>query len=127
MADEGMYVANRNVLVETKYGHMIRFEKDVPLYVPPIAREAALAVGVLPVNGELPVVEESEKPVEPIGPARVRAVKAAVQKIVERNDTDDFTGGGIPKEAAVLKAAGFRVARREINEAYKKLMAERQE
>ena len=122
--DSGMYVANRNVTVTSEYGYCIRFKKGEPVYVPPLAREEVLAFGILPVDGEIPIVEEKEKPPEPIGPARVRAIKEAVQKIRERNDVGDFTAGGVPKEAAVIKEAGFKVARKEINTVYSELVAE---
>ena len=124
MADEGMYVANRNVTVTSDYGYCIQFMKDTPVYVPPLAREEVLAVGAIPVNGEIPVMEEEEKPPEPIGPARVRAIKDAITLIRARNNVDDFTAGGVPKEKAVQKEAGFKVSRKEINSAYSEIVAE---
>jgi hypothetical protein len=124
MADnEGMYVANRNVTVNTDYGYTIVFKKDEPVYVPPMAREDAVAQGVLPVNGVMPMHEEPEPKVEPIGPARNRAILEAVKVIVDRNSNDEFTAGGVPKEAVVQKEAGFRVHRREINAAFIELTA----
>jgi len=129
MADEdkGMYVSNRDVTVMTDYGHCIGFKKNVPQYVPAMAREDAISHGVLPVNGELPTIDKDEKPPEPIGPQRKRVLKEAVQVLMKRNDIGDFTAGGVPKEAAVQEEVGFRVARREINEAFKDVKADKQE
>jgi len=123
MADaKGMFVSNRNVTVDTDYGYTIRFKKDDPVYVPPLAREAVVALGVMPIDGELPEIEEHLKPAEPIGPERKRLIEAAVKAMREKNDVNDFTAGGIPKESAMQRDLGFRVARREINEAHKTIV-----
>lgn len=125
--DQGMYVSNRDVTVMTDYGYCIRFKKGEPQYVPPLAREDAIAHGVLPVDGELPTIKEDERPVEPIGPQRKRVLRTAIETLISKNDINDFTAGGIPKEASVQKEVGFRVARREINEAFKEVKAAKQE
>ena len=128
MADnDGMYVANRDVMVPTDYGYMIGFKKDVPMYVPPLAREACLAKGIMPVDGEIPIVKEEEKPQEPIGPERKRQIKAGIKVLMEKNDTNDFTAGGVPKEAALRRDLGFRMNRREISDAFKEVRVELQE
>ena len=127
MADQGMYVANRDVIVPTDYGHMLSFKKGKAVYVPPLVREEVLKYGVLPVEGEIPVPEEVEQPPEPIGEERNRRIREAIKIVVERNDSGDFTAGGVPKEAVIIKEAGFRVARREINAQYLEMNAQAQE
>jgi hypothetical protein len=119
MVDDGMFVSNRNVKVDTDYGYTIRFMKGEPTYVPPLARESVVALGVMPVNGELPELEDEQKPAEPIGPERKRRIMEAVEAMRKRNNVDDFTAGGVPKESSMQRDLGFRVARREINEAHK--------
>lgn len=125
MADEqqvGMYVANRRVSVSTNMGYSIRFEKGEPRFVPPMAREEMLQHGILPVNGDLPIKEKAERVQDPMGAERKELIAEAVREVREKNDSGEFTAGGVPKEDAVAKVAGFKVARREINEAFTKLL-----
>lgn len=118
--ESGMYVANRNVRVATSYGFVIAFKKDEPKFIPPLVREEMLQYGILPVNGDLPTKEAEQPEREPIGEERSKKIYDAVVKIAERNDPDEFTAGGIPKEDAVFREGGFRVNRREIREAFTK-------
>jgi hypothetical protein len=123
MADnavQGMFVANRSVTIETSKGYVYKFKKDVPMYVAPLVREEMLKYGVLPVEGELPVTTEAEKPAEPIGQARLEAIDLAIRAVCAKNDPKDFTGAGVPREDAMVREAGFRMARREINKAFLK-------
>lgn len=118
--ENGMYVANRNVRVATSKGYIITFKKDEPKFIPPLIREEMLQYGILPVSGELPTQEAEVQMREPIGEERNRRIYEAVVQIVGRNNPDEFTAGGIPKEDAVFQEGGFRVSRREIREAFSK-------
>lgn len=120
MAEHGMYVANRDVVIETNKGYSFRFKKDVPLYVPPLVREEVLQYGILPVDGELPIVEEVEKPAEPMGAERNALILEGVSRIIRRREPKDFTAGGVPREDVFEREMGFNAARRELNAAFKK-------
>lgn len=127
MADQhGFYVANRDFTAYTNKGFVIHFKKDEPKYVPPLVREEMLAHGVLPVDGDLPIREEEEKTAEPLGEDRLNKIYEGVLKVIETNEPKDFTAGGVPREDAFNRVAGFPAARREINAAYKKYLASQQ-
>lgn len=89
------------------FGHVIKFVKDEPVYVPPLLRNAAIELGAEPDEA----MEASATSAE--------AGKSAAQleselfdvfnALVLKNDPKDFTAGGTPKVAAVVKALGYDV------------------
>lgn len=110
-------VLNRNLVLASLYGHAVRFEKDKPVFVPPIMHAECMAIGAVFADGKAAVVEEAALPSEILDPIeRAEALLKIVTSIVERNSVDDFTAGGIPKSAVVSKTFGFEVTTREVRQ-----------
>jgi hypothetical protein len=100
-------ICNRNCYLRTTFGSL-EFEKDVSRLVAPQMVEAALAIGILPVDQEQVLFEEDPDDPEPLDPgSRNAAITRAINTIIERNDPDDFTTGDAPKTKAVAKEAGL--------------------
>ena len=51
-------------------------------------------------------------------------ITKAIKALLQRNDADDFTSDGIPKVAAVNKAAGFTATKGDIHAAWNALNEE---
>ena len=114
------FVLNRNYTLATIKGHVIRFEKGLPTYVPPIIVAEAVAIGAVAVDGEVPDVLGPEAVVvsAPVGDERKAKLFEAFKALVARNGRNDFTGAGVPSQKAVDKLIGFETDTREILEAW---------
>lgn len=116
------FVSNRDVVVRS-HGHAIGFEKGVPTDAPYIMREVLLEKGIIPVEDDGspidPVAHDIGKPVEiklpPEDPkVRTEAIVQAMDAIVARNSSQDFTAGGVPRADSVSSAVGFKVTLAEL-------------
>lgn len=109
-------VLNRNFTLNTLKGHSVKFEKDVPIYVPRAIWPEAFSVGaVLSDGGSInPVVEvDVDKP--PNDPVeRNPLILAAIEKLVKDGEREDFTAAGSPTVDAVTRTLGFKVQAKEI-------------
>lgn len=111
-------VLNRTTVLSSTLGHMINFEKDVPINIPQILVSAAAQMGAVPTDDAIDPfkVEEEEKVPQPVDPGtRLLDIRAVVDAIVEKNDINEFTANGTPKVAAVSARTGYKVDRTEIN------------
>lgn len=106
-----MMVLNRTYVLVSKSGHAIGFEKDKPINVPPSVYHEAVAIGAVNANGDSPDVLPPEvKKVEVVDPiARTKALEAAFDLLLERDQRGDFTGAGAPTKEAVMRITDFRV------------------
>lgn len=94
-----MKFSSTRKLVLAAFGHVITFEKNDTQFVPRALHQLALEQGLDPVpEGD---EDTPERVVAPDDSARVEAIKTAMQLIAERNRSDDFTAGGIPKIKAI--------------------------
>lgn len=95
------FVLNRTYVLAGK-GHMIRFEKGTPTWVPPELARAAVGIGAEPV-GEKVEVLDPEKVEEPelTGEDREALIFAAFDELVARNEPTTFDGAGKPMVDAV--------------------------
>lgn len=109
-------ILNRNYTLSTTLGHSVRFVRGEPTYVPPAVRHLAIGVGAVPADGSDPNVlpEEQTETVQLSPEERVGAIRAAIERIVARNERLDFTAAGIPTVAAVSDMLGWKVNAREI-------------
>lgn len=112
---------NRDKTVRSTLGHMITFEKDKPIPVPQVMVRACAEIGAERVDGEDAFKEEEQKkPSQPIDPGeRLEDIGAAIEEIVERNDSSDFTAAGIPNVKIVSNTVGYKVDRTEVLAAWK--------
>lgn len=104
------FVANRNVTLRSKSGHIIRFERGVPKEVPPAVRREAMAIGVVPVEGSLDVEAQDTAAIngQPNSLAftipqdlRDSLIFAAMDELRSENDNARFDAAGRPKVDAV--------------------------
>jgi hypothetical protein len=118
-----MMKLHRRYRLATTKGHAVQFEPDVPVYVPPAIVSDAVAIGAVPVDGEVDVTPQ-DPPKRNAGPAdaadRERALIDVFARLVAANERRAFTAGGVPTAAAVEDLTGFEVSRREINDAWTK-------
>lgn len=111
------YVLNRTYTLRTIDG-VISFVKGEPSWVPPHMERQAASIGAMPVAGEgVDLIDkESEKVIAPSGDERTGQLFAAFDLLVEKNDSKEFTGQGVPTIKAVEKLVGFDVDRTEVIE-----------
>lgn len=114
-----VYTLNRNHVLRTTSG-VISFYKGEKTFVPKHMEREALAIGAEIVDGEAPDPLGPEKvlPAIPAGEDRREQIIAAIEMLVERNDSSDFTGSGSPSVKAVARLLGFDVERSELADAW---------
>jgi hypothetical protein len=112
---------NRNKTVASTLGHMITFYKNVPMEVPSVMVRSCAEIGAERVDGKDAIVEETKVAVhQPIDPGeRLDAVGIAIQEIVDRNDSQEFTAAGMPHVKVVSRIVGYRVDKTEVTAAWK--------
>jgi hypothetical protein len=109
----------RKFRLATVKGHSVSFEPDTPVFVPSVIVAEAIAIGAeIADDAEKPDLTPPAPPAPNSGPAEAAAREAdilgAVNLLVQRNDRDDFTGGGLPKLAAVVELLGYKTDRKEL-------------
>jgi hypothetical protein len=107
------FILNRNFNLLGK-GYNIRFEKGQPTYVPPeMAREAA-GIGAEAIGEKVDALEPEEVPEEQLtADDKQKLFFAAFDKLIERNERDDFDGSGKPSVAALKTELPFRFDKKE--------------
>lgn len=108
------FVLNRTYVLDCP-GHKVRFEKGIPTYVPPAMIKAAVAIGAECVEGPQDVLGEEEPEVVPLTPEEKAALMfAAFEKLIQRNERDDFGGDGRPSMDALKKLIEFSFTKKEV-------------
>lgn len=120
------FVLQRNRTVATLRGHVIEFKKGEPTYVPPDCYNEVIAVGAVP-EEELaePEAPAGGEPTDPV--ARRSALFDAFDAIVLRNNSSDFTAGGVPGAKAVTAVLGWSPDNKERTDAWNKYREEKGE
>ena len=114
-----MMICPRDFTLRTRLGHTISFIAGEPTAVPESAYAEALSKNIVPAKRP-----DSDTPAfgmlqaEVTGTLRDAMIYGAIHEIVHRNQTDEFSGGGVPKAAAVSAAAGVSVSSSEANRYY---------
>lgn len=119
MAEPRKMTLNRNHVLTSLLGHSIRFEKGVPVDVPPVLYAEVLAIGGEFADGEglaAPVTIGTVEPVDPV--ERAAVIFQACLAIAEKNDNRDFTASGAPKPDAVSAAVSFKVSAKDVAKAW---------
>lgn len=118
------YTLHRDYTHRSTLG-VISFEEGVPTHVPPHMEKEIVAIGGVRADGDNPdILEQTPKlPDAPLGDDREAEIKAAFDLLIERNDSNDFTGQGVPSVKAVEKIVGFDVDRKELVELWAAIKA----
>lgn len=121
------FVLNRNYVHSSKLGHVIAFEKNVPVYVPPECHKEVAMIGAVPDDGsEVNILGDEITPVEELPTDERNALLvAAFKTLEERNGRGDFTGQGVPSVAALKKIVPFEVDRKEVESLWTAYRAEK--
>lgn len=118
--NKNMFVLNRDYILATKQGYIVKFTKDEPTYVPPSIQQQAAYIGAVRADGESLDIQESETIAEPATPAeRNPLIIAAIEELVAKNDADDFTAAGAPSIKAVSKITSFKISSKELQACWK--------
>lgn len=109
------YILNRNFTLSNTKG-TITFEKGVPTNVPPYMVMDVVGIGAEAADGDTPslVPVDAKQPDKPEGDERKGQMFVAFEMLVERNESKDFTGSGVPTVKAVEAILGFDVERSEV-------------
>lgn len=110
-------VLNRNHILRSTQGYSLGFVKDEPMAVPYKMLEEALAIGAAYADKEeqtkVEKVQESE-PVLLTGKQRAEKIDEAIEKMVTKNDSKEFTAAGTPKVTVIEKIVGFDTTTTEV-------------
>lgn len=121
-------ICSRDYTLRTKLGHTIRFVAGEPTSVPESAYAEAIAKNIVPAQRP-----SDDKPAfgmvhaEITGTLRDAMIYGAIDELVKRNQTEDFTGGGVPKAAAITDAIGIPISSGEVGRYwtnYREMVAE---
>lgn len=124
-----LLVLNRTYTLVSKYGHAVKFEKDVPTRIPPVMLAEAAAIGAIPADGSNPdILEEEVKKTTPLtNEQRAEKIMEAIKAIVAKNDVNEFTGGGLPHHKTVSVLTGFKVDSKEVRAVWQTYCDQKQE
>lgn len=117
------FVLKRNYIHRSLTGHIINFEKDVPVYVPPVCHKEVVAIGAIPDDDSeiSPLDDEKDAPVELTPDERRDKLIDAFGTLESRANRTDFTGQGLPAVAAVKRLVEFDVTKIEIETLWREL------
>jgi hypothetical protein len=116
-----LFVMQRDRVVSTLSGHVIRFVKGAPVHVPPAAIRECMSMGAVPVDGEVDIPDATEEKTVTIdGDAlsfedRKKAIFDAFTFLKGRNARGDFGADGRPHPKAISQKVGFTVDSKERN------------
>jgi len=108
----------RNRTIASTCGLSIEFKKGEPALVPLAMYAEVIAAGGVS-EDEIPEDELPEKKATPEALSeRKAALMAAFKKIATRNDSHEFTAGGMPHLAVIQGETGWRVDAKERDAAW---------
>ena len=108
------FILSRNRVISSVMGLSIAFEKDVPQLVPPYMYPEVIAAGGVPESELTEAEAKGSTSTELTDPAaRKAAVFAMFEKLVLRNVREEFTAGGAPHGAVIVKELGWPLSAKE--------------
>lgn len=119
-------VCARHYTLRTTSGHVIRFEPNKPIDVPDSVVSEAMAVNILPVEGQELTQGASDAVVKHVsitGVLRDTLALRAMEEMARDNDPEDFDAGGRPKVNNVNQRAGLSLSASERNTYWDKYRA----
>lgn len=114
------FTLHRNFTLRTTKSHVIRFQKDEKVWVPPVCVPDAVAVGAQPVDDDtVDVIGEEPKVMPALTPAqRKEKMFDAFKLMIARNERNDFTASGSPNAKKLVPLVGFDMSTKERDEAW---------
>jgi hypothetical protein len=121
---------NRNYVLTTDSGLSFHFEKDKEVHIPPKFAQLAINIGAEPVEAkdkaEAERIQRETDAETAAATERDRKLVDAVNLIIERNDSGDFTAGGRPNMKTISRLVGFAVEKDELDRVFDKIRALRE-
>lgn len=121
------FESNRDIVHRSTLGHAIEFKKGVPTDVPNIhaLHSELMAIGIMPVENDKEAAQTSVTEVAPDAvpddaETRNEAILGAIKKMLNRNNSADFTGGGHPRAEAISFSVGYKVDQKEVRDVWTK-------
>lgn len=112
------FTLHRNYTLRTTKGHTIEFLKNKEVWVPPICVPDAVAIGAISTE-QTDVLDEGLTPVVTMAPEeREKAIFAAFDTLLARQDRGDFTASGLPHVKKLGDLCGFDISNRERDAAW---------
>ena len=106
------FMMPRNRVISFKMGHTIDFKKGELVHVPPECYDEAISLGGVPEHEiEETPQDANARPADPL--KAKKAIFDAFTEIKLRNDTKDFTAGGVPHPKTLLRVLGWQVDAKE--------------
>jgi len=118
------FVLHRSRVIASVMGLSIAFEKGVAQHVPPYMYPEVIAAGGVP-ESELTEAEATGNATNEPTDADERKIALfdLFEKLVLRNVREEFTAGGAPHAAVLLKELGWSVAAKERDQAWAEFKA----
>lgn len=120
-------VLDRRATLRHISGQSVQFEPGVPIGIAPQLVKTAIGMGAKMVDGNTPDLSEDQPtPVNrgPIDPEeRMEEIVEVVEKMIDRNDRDEWTGTGTPNVQRVTELLGYKVQKDEVVDAFAKARA----
>jgi hypothetical protein len=109
-----LFTLHRNYVLRTTRGHAINFKKGKPTNVAPICVADAMAIGAVPVDGDINVLGEEKDAVIPLTPAERKAkIFDAFRTMKGRHIREDFTASGVPNTKRLPALVDFEITSKE--------------
>lgn len=104
-------VCPRDFTLRSTSGHVIAFKANEPTDVPDVLYAEALSFNIIPASGKANVQDSpaTASSTVAMGPLRDALIYNAIHTLVERNSSEDFDGGGVPKVAAIAELSGVKL------------------
>ena len=112
---------NRDHVLCTLEGPSFRFKKGEVTLLPPRYAPAAISIGAEAVDGDEAVNDEIKAEMAREQAAtgeRLERLRACVQRLVDRNQSGDFTAGGKPNKKKVENLLGGPVGDEELAQVF---------
>lgn len=127
------FVSNRDIVVRSSKAAMaIRFQAGVPQEVPRAMHAEVLDKGIMAVDEDGKSVDHVEvaKANESAGPKLMLAPEDAgeredkvvevIRELVKRNNSKEFTGGGVPKASVISQVLGWTIDQKDVKDIWVK-------
>jgi hypothetical protein len=119
-------VLNRNYALRSPSSiYDVGFVKGVPVEVHKTLVNAAIAIGAEMADGSKydPLPPDKVADSVPEGDDRKKQILATIEKMVLRNERNDFNGSGVPDLRRMQPLLGFDITREERDAAWKEYLA----
>lgn len=114
-----LFTLHRNHTLRTMKGLSFQFVKGEPLFIPPHCVPDAVAIGAVPVDESVDVIEKEYLPPPPMTmEERETKIFAAFDQLIARQDRGDFTASGLPHVKKLYDILGFELSNKERDAAW---------